>query len=237
MNSEETAQASGAPPAADNKRNRRRFLYWAAAALLLLLAGVLIISAPSYTVLIRDTDSRYYRAKKVLLIGDRMLCLREPGDHQSRSRALAGGDVSFGPSFISMKTVAFIEIIPAAEEAEEADTGPMGFPARYLGMYRVNAAGNDGQLFLGVKDGRVYGFIRFPDWGKGAAEPLKGLRLTAKKIQFVRSITTLNELNRTGANTYFTQQYYGEFTSDGKGIQGFYLVTGQKKQWQAYRAR
>ncbi len=237
MNSEENTQASDTATDTVKKNDKRRTLWWTAAVILLLLLSAFLIFNQSFTVLVRDTESRYYRAKKVALFGNSMLCMREPGDYPNRGKAMAGGDVSYRLSLVSLKTVAFIEIIPLPDDTPQVDTGPLGFPPHYLGTYRVNAAGNDGSLFIGIKNGYVYGFIRFPDWGKGVAEPMKGLRISGKRIQFVRSITSPKELNHTGANTYFSQQYYGEFTADGRGIQGFYLVSGQKKSWEAYRQK
>jgi hypothetical protein len=105
----------------------------------------------------------------------------------------------------------------------------------YIGEYQINAAGNNGFLFLYARGNNVYGTIRFPSWGKGIQEPLKNLRIANGSISFTRSAKSKEELSRLGITTPFSQDYTGSYLHSGKTIKGSYSVQGVKKNWEAER--
>ncbi|HSV96044.1 MAG TPA: hypothetical protein VLM75_03815 [Spirochaetota bacterium] len=205
-------------------------------ALAVLAALPLILSiASSQRALVRETGGAFYLVRSCTIAGKHLLCLRTAESFTSKKAALESPDAGLRPALISMETVAFIEILHEAPPEPEAESGLV--PAAYLGTYRINASGNPGYLFLGAKEGYVYGSLRFPEWGRGVAEPLKGVYIRGNTIRFTRSITTPAERERTGATTYFTQVYTGEYRDGGRTIQGRYMVGGSPRMWDARKAR
>ena len=185
--------------------------------------------------LVRETGGAFFVARPFVVVGDRLLCLRSDESFPARKAALESPDEGFRPALVSLEAVAFIEIIPEAPSAPETAAGPI--PVTHLGTYRINASGNPGYLFLGVNNGVPYGSVRFPEWGKGAVEPLKGLYIRGNVIGFTRSITTPAERERTGSPTYFIQVYTGEYRDGGRTIQGRYTVGGSPRMWDARKTR
>ena len=202
-------------------------------ALAVLAVLVMTVSARQ-NVLVKDTDGNFYRARSLIVAGPIALCSRDPADYPNRKAALESATEGGRLSAVSMNRIAFIEIMAAPDEGEGLGAWQPGLKD-LVGDYVVNAAGNHGYLSLRTSGGAVYGTIRFPDWGRGATEYLKGVSISGRKIYFTRSVTTPQELKRVGASAYFTQLYSGEYFQSGKLIKGFYMVQGQRKQWEARR--
>ncbi len=201
-----------------------------AAALLVITAAVypfVLSRNATYTVVIKDENSRYYTGRALLIMGNHLVVTRDTKDHANRYLAVNRPGEERKTVSIDMRTIRLIEIIPDVEET----TGD--YPSGYLGTYAVNASGHRGYLLIQYKNDRLYGTIRFPKWAKGAYEPCKGIRITGNRIYFTRSVTSVRELRRVGATTYFTQQYSGTYYNNGKYIKGFYLRDGGKFMWEA----
>lgn len=201
-------------------------------AFLLILLLVMTVSS-GYEAIIKERSGGYYRARSLFIAGTLFICTRDSMTFTSRSLAAASPADKRGLSIMSLNSVEFIEIIPGTE-----DEGPrLGswHPALkdYIGDYTVNAAGNHGYLSLRASGSAIYGTIRFPDWGRGATEYLKNVRIVKGKLYFTRSVTTAQELKRLGASAYFLQQYSGDYYKSGNLIRGFYVVHGERKAWEA----
>lgn len=205
----------------------------ASAALMALLAALALL--PNQRALVRGTDGAFYVARKIVIAGDRLFCLRSAESHSTRKAALDSRDEGSKPGMTRLAEVAFIEIIPETPSASDEAAGPV--PMAYLGTYRINASGNPGYLAIGARNGALYGSVRFSEWGRGAVEPLKGLYIRGKVIGFTRSITTPAERERTGSHVYFTQVYTGEYRDNGRVIQGRYMVGGSPRMWHAEKTR
>ncbi len=218
----------------ESKRRIAPFVAIIALAVFVALPVILSIAAPRKA-LVRETGGEHFVARPFIIAGDHLICLRTPESFASRKGALESSDEAFRPALVPLATVALIEIIPDAPSAGETEGGPV--PGSHLGTYRINASGNPGYLFLGAKDGYVYGSLRFPEWGKGVVEPLKGVYVRGNTIRFTRSISTRAELERTGAPSYFTQVYTGEYRDGGRIIQGRYMLGGSPRMWDAKKAR
>lgn len=217
----------------DNRRVAPRIALAAFAALVALPIVLTLISPRK--ALVRETGGAFFVARPFVVVGDRLLCLRSGESFSARNAALDSPDGGFGPALVPLGDVALIEIIPETPSAPETAVGPV--PLTHLGAYRINASGNPGYLFVGVRNGVLYGTVRFPEWGKGAVEPLKGLYIRGNVIGFMRSITTPAERERTGAPAYFTQVYIGEYRDGGRTIQGRYMVGGSPRMWDARKTR
>jgi hypothetical protein len=200
-------------------------------ALAILVILVMTVSARQ-NVLVKDTDGNFYRARSLVVAGPAVLCSRDPADYTTRKAALESASEERRLSVVSMKRIYFIEVMAAADEGEGLGAWQPGLKD-LIGDYVVNAAGNHGYLSLRASGRTVYGTVRFPDWGRGATEYLKGVSISGRKIYFTRSVTTAQELKRVGANAYFTQVYSGEYYQSGKLIKGYYTVQGQRKPWEA----
>lgn len=187
-------------------------------------------------VMIKDAAGNFYQARSLIVAGRMMLCSRDPSNYPTKKAALDSAIEERKLSAVSMKNIAFIEIMSSPEEGEGLGAWQPGLKD-FIGDYVVNAAGNHGYLSLRASGGYVYGTIRFPDWGRGATEYLKGVRIAGGKIYFTRSVTTAQELKRVGGSAYFTQQYSGEYFRSGSLIRGFYTVQGARKPWEAQKGR
>jgi hypothetical protein len=97
-----------------------------------------------------------------------------------------------------------------------------------MGIYK-------GELEIEVKDGRFYGTLKFYNRANDTAQPLKNLRINNDRIYFIRSITTKDELELYGDTAFFTQEFYGIFSSDGSLIRGYYRYPGARDNWEARR--
>ncbi len=206
--------------------------------LLLLIAAIaapfIIALTSSYTVLIKNTDSRYFIAKDILIAGDYLFCIRDSIEHKKRKNALAGNEHDYNFALLSIDDVVYIEVIPDGENISSADA--MAFSKMYLGIYKVDVSGNSGYLYLRLKRGKLYGTIRFPDWAHGVFEPLKNLWIKNGRIGFIRSVDSTEEARRIGAPTFFTQEFHGEYKNEGNVIEGYYLNRGAKMMWRGYKS-
>lgn len=215
------------------KKEKAIMIIMACVIALLLLLPAVKMATPSYHVIIKDTSAQFYRAKRIVIIGNSCICWKESLSYPSRNMVPAGIDGSFGLSIISMKDIAFIEIMVDVELIKEEK----GIGNNY-GTYLINASGHRGYLTLAfTKDGVAYGAVRFPNWAKGVYEPLKGVRISGNDVIFVRSVLTLGEMKRIGSPSYFKQEYAGQFSNNGKFIKGFYVKDGSKFSWDAEKIR
>jgi hypothetical protein len=204
----------------------------------LLLVVLLIVTASSkYDVLVKETDGGFYRARALFIAGNVLICSRDSSTFTTRKDAFQSKEQDKNLSLISMKQVEFIEVINRPDDSGPALGAWQPSLKDYVGDYTINAAGNHGYLALRAGGGYLYGSIRFPDWGRGATEYLKYVRLVNGKIYFTRSVTTPQELIRIGGNAYFVQQYSGEYLRSGNLIRGFYTIQGSRKTWEAVKNR
>lgn len=201
--------------------------------IILLITPVVMVASSSYHVLILDNHSQFFKAKALCIIGNSLICFKDSGLYQSRKLALKNKETRFSLALLYVPDQHFIEIIPNPEDIDESGE----IHGKYLGIYQINVIGHPGYLYLSSKDGRLYGTIRFPKWAKGTYEPLKNVHFSKGKINFTRSVTDINELRRVGANTYFVQQYSGEYSENGKFIKGFYIKEGARLLWEAVRIK
>ena len=127
------------------------------------------------------------------------------------------------------------------EEKNGAGTEEKSMPtdegSLFSGTFSVNMTGYRGTLTLSVKNGNVEGTIFFPDWGNGEPQVLHDVHVNTKdrNIYFIRSVTTEEEMKKTGSGRFFTQVYRGVFSPDWKKIRGVYTDAGADYSWQAER--
>ncbi len=200
------------------------------------LCGALVCAQARRAVVL-GADGKYFRARVAWAGAGLLVALRAPALFGDRAKALESDDAGSVPGVTLLKSVTLIEFLPDPVDAGKDDDAPVGEAVNHFGQFTVNAAGNMGTLVIWAQDGAAYGTIRFPGWGRGVAEPLKGLALSGRSIRFVRSASTQEELRYVGAGAAYVQEYYGEYRAGGNEILGFYTVQGQRKQWEAYRAR
>jgi len=203
----------------------------AATLAILLICTIVITMTTSYRGVIKKIEGNFYNAKHMVLIGSTVLCMKGDSIHSTRKSAFSSEDEDYSISLISLKDISLIEFVFEDEDEEIATD----IPPEYLGTYRVNVTGHKGYLYLAVKKGRLYGGFRFPNWAKGVYEPLKRVRIYNGKISFIRSVTNRKDLQRVGANTYFTQYFYGNFKNDGKLIVGSFMHRGAKNYWEGFK--
>lgn len=219
--------------ALENRRRVFTILIPILGGLALAIVIVLVMTVSSrQKVLVKDMAGNYYRARSVIIVGPVVVYSRDPAGYPNRKAAIESASEERKLSVVSLKSIAFIEIMAAPDEGEGLAAWKPGLKD-FIGDYVVNAAGNHGYLSLRASGGSVYGTIRFPGWGRGATEYLKGVRISGGTIYFIRSVTTPQEMKRLGASAYFTQQYTGEYFQSGRLIKGYYTVYGQRKQWEA----
>ncbi len=220
--------------AEDKKKNRKRLIYlvFLTAAV---LAGLLLIfiMSSSYTVIVEERDGQFYKAKNIFICGNAMVSRRDPGSTAKKADALKSDPESYSLNFRSISGIRNIEIIPQVDE-DEVEQGTVD--PKYLGRYNVIVQGHAGILFLREKDGKLYGTIRFPKWGNGAVEYLRGLRINNDRIQFTRSANSSKEIRRLGANYYFTQKFYGRYNASGRKIEGHFINDRKEEHlWEGSR--
>ena len=188
--------------------------------------------------LIALENGMFMRCSFSFSVYDRVIYFNS-SDYQTKESALSG-ESGHSLGLVSTDKIKYIEFIhpePADELSPLPDTPADSVDFPYAGNYKFNANGNDGILTVVKGEKGYYGTIRFPNWGKGATEYLKRLSFKGRRIYFVRSVTTREEITRTGASTYFTQEYYGEFSTDGTLASGQYIIRGAKNQWNAIRIK
>ena len=121
------------------------------------------------------------------------------------------------------------------EDSEENNKGK--YDNNLLGTYKINVAGHEGYLYLKQKNNRLYGGVKFPNWANGVYEPLKNIKIEKNRIYFTRSATSIKEVRRIGASSYFTQTYSGTYYAKGREIKGFYKHSGAKHSWKAEKIK
>jgi hypothetical protein len=207
--------------------------------LIIVLALPFIVSlTASYSVLITTAGSKYFMAKYMLVSGNYLFCLKDTNEYNKRKdalSALANINHKFIFAYILMSDVSYMEIVPGREET--GITGSGAVEIKYFGQYKIDVSGYVGFLFLGMKNGKVYGSLRFPEWGNGAFEPIKNPWISKGKIGFIRSVETREEARRVGSPGYFTQEFHGEYKDGGNVIQGFYLNRGANMMWRAFKLK
>ncbi len=190
-----------------------------------------------YDVLIKEISGSYYRAQTLVIAGNTLICRRDPIDYPTKKEALESKEPSRNLVLISMKQIETIQIMNVQEESKPFLGTWQPALRDYVGDYTINAAGNRGFMSLRAGGEALYGTIRFPEWGKGATEYLKNVRIVGGKIYFTRSATTAYEIKRLGTNKYFVQHYRGEYFQSGNYIRGTYTVQGETKAWEAVKKR
>ncbi len=186
---------------------------------LLLIAIISIISvmmfSADYSAIIRTSEKKYFRARNLFICGNVMISMK--GAETSNNMRFTSEEDDYSLSILSMSEIGLIHIIP--EAAEDID-GDLAAPSKYLGRYSVEVQGHIGTLYLKATRKRVYGTIRFPKWGTGAYQRLKAVKIKNGSISFIRSANSVEETRRLGANRYFTQRFYGKYSSSGRTIKG-----------------
>ncbi len=182
-------------------------------------------------------DGNFMRSDFSFSVFSRVVYFNSAG-YQTKEAAIAGTN---GHSFGIVKTdqLLYIEFIHESLEEDKAlqDDQSVKIDFPYAGRYKLNANGNDGTLNIVKTEKGYYATIQFPNWGKASVEILKRLSFKGRRIYFVRSVSTKEELAKTGATSYFTQEYYGEFSTDGTLVSGQYVLRGAKYQWNAIRIK
>lgn len=209
-----------------------KFIILLVACILLYTIVLLIIqlSSSSRIALIKNSSSQFFHAKHITMLGNTLLCIKSNQLYDSRPSLDSVQKTSYQLSLISMHELIFIEFIDIEPTAESGKI-PME------GNYQINASGHIGVMTIIAKEGRWYGAVRFPNWGKGAWEPLKELTIRGENITFTRSVNNRVEQTKTGSPSYFTQQYAGSYSEGNAVIKGYYRREGAQYQWEARRIR
>lgn len=197
-----------------------------------LLAGIFaaVVSLLIYglfftqSAVIQDVDKQYYYADRLIIFGNAAAGFISSSSPQNRD--LENLPRTF--TVMDMETIATINVNPFTT---------VHVPPQYLGTYRINASGHEGILVLRMKDGMLYGSVRFPNWANGVWEALKGVSIKNNNLYFTRSVTTERERIKTGAREYFTQRYVGSYKDNGRRIIGFYKLRGAKYLFEAHRKK
>ncbi|MBP8082626.1 MAG: hypothetical protein KAZ87_05420 [Spirochaetes bacterium] len=182
-------------------------------------------------------DGNYMRSDFSFSVFSRVIYFNSAG-YQTKEAAIAGKNGhSFG--IVNIDNLLYVEFIheSSAEERVLPEDQQVSIDFPYAGKYKINANGNDGVLNIVKTEKGYYATIQFPNWGKASVENLKRLSFKGRRIYFVRSVSTKEELAKTGATSYFTQEYYGEFSTDGTLVSGQYVLRGAKYQWNAIRKK
>ncbi len=201
---------------------------------------ILLISLPvfkvynsSYSVIIKDKQMNYYRAGNLFICGNTIICRRSYDSVKDRSMLPEDDRSRYSFRILSMYDIISIEILQDEDAAviELSAVNP-----QYLGKFKIQLQGHEGILVLGLAKDRIYGTVKFPQWGKGAVEYLKGVRISSGEVRFLRSASTQEEIQRLGANYLFKQKFSGTYSSSGKVIKGFMINDrGEKYEWEAAR--
>ncbi|XDD52233.1 hypothetical protein AB3N59_19990 [Leptospira sp. WS92.C1] len=132
---------------------------------------------------------------------------------------------------IPMDTVEKIEFFPEEKTTDGAELSAND--KLFVGNYQLTVGPHKGTLQLyGGKNGRLYGNLKFVNWGKGKPEFLGGLFVKGNQIQFVRSCTGV-KCSEIGSNVPFTQKYTGVL--EGRSISGTYRGNNSSGNWDAKR--
>lgn len=211
-------------------KNRKAVIIITAIFLFLLTSFLTLLILPRRDALVQLREGSYFKARNVLVAGPVALMLADTERFKYRKKVLGHVPSDMNLSIFSLENLRLIEFLETKE-----DTTPGVIPPYYLGSYKIIAAAHRGYLKLWMRNGRVYGSIRFPNWARGVTEYLKSVSIKGENIRFVRSITTSKEQRRVGANAYFTQVYHGKYYIKGRKIKGYYSRNGHRGLWEAVR--
>ncbi|MGJ4754471.1 LIC20036 family protein [Leptospira kmetyi] len=127
-----------------------------------------------------------------------------------------------------------VEKIEFLAEAKPSDSAELSANDKlFVGTYQLTVGPHKGTLqFFGGKNGRLYGILKFSNWGKGKAEPLGGIFTKGNQIQFVRSCVGA-KCSEIGSNVPFSQKYSGVL--EGRSISGTYRGNNSSGNWDAKR--
>ncbi|MBM9502288.1 hypothetical protein JWG44_18715 [Leptospira sp. 201903071] len=132
---------------------------------------------------------------------------------------------------ISMETVEKIEFFP--EETPTTSAELSSNDKLFVGTYQLTVGPHKGVLQLfGGKNGRLYGNLKFSNWGKGKWELVGGPFIKGNQIQFVRSCSGV-KCSEIGSNVPFSQKYTGVL--EGRSISGTYRGNNSSGNWDAKR--
>ncbi|TGM58836.1 LIC20036 family protein [Leptospira adleri] len=132
---------------------------------------------------------------------------------------------------ISMETVEKIEFFPEETPATSAELSAND--KLFVGTYQLNVGPHKGLLQLfGGKNGRLYGNLKFSNWGKGKWESIGAPIIKGNQIQFVRSCSGVR-CSEIGSNVPFSQKYVGVL--EGRSISGTYRGNNSSGNWDAKR--
>jgi len=191
-----------------------------------------VLNSP-YSVIIEDKDMNFYRAGNLFICGNTVICRMDPEPVKERVKLPEENRARFIFKTLSMQDIISIETV----QAQQVETkGTLQVNREHLGRFKIHLQGYQGILVLGVSNERVYGTVRFPQWGKGAVETLKGVRISGGEVNFIRSASTEEEMKRLGANYLFKQKFSGSYSPSGKVIKGFMVNDrGERHEWDAAR--
>lgn len=204
-----------------------------AAVIFLITLPVVKVLNSSYSVIIKDKNMNYFRAGNLFICGNTIICKRDSESVQDRAMIPQEDRSRYSYKILSMQEIISIEILQDEDAAviELSAVNP-----QYLGRYKIQLQGHEGILVIGVSKDRIYGTVRFPQWGKGAVEYLKGVRISSGEIRFLRSASTPEEIRRLGANYLFKHKFSGTYSSSGKVIKGIMINDRREKyEWEAMR--
>ena len=138
-----------------------------------------------------------------------------------------------------IKRIEFLKELPTESENQdnteenEKDKSLSDNERRFLGSYNVKIGGHKGTMLVYNAGGRLGIRMRFPSWGKGASEYMRGIRTSGKTIRFTRSCSGKGCL-RLGTSP-FRQSYQGVISSSRKTISGKYTGSHSSARWTATR--
>jgi hypothetical protein len=209
-----------------------------------IISGMIIAIAASAYLVIPGTDAAiiternggFYRANPKIIAGKFMIISARSESVSDRKGALAA-QMSSELSVVKMDSVAIIDFnveTPADEPDKKNEKTKKSSPS-VVGAYAVNVSGHRGTMSIFSQNGRLEGYIQFPNWANGARETLKKIKVNGNTLYFTRSVETAGEQKRTGAPAKFVQNFEGEITNSGKTIKGFFSNHGGKEIWQAER--
>jgi hypothetical protein len=178
---------------------------------------------------------KYLKISSAFSLPGYFIIRRASDEFQSKDAALNDAASASRFSIVSANDIDSIEFSPTKEVIRTSGSKDNWSATLkdYIGEYRINAAGNNGFLYLYARNGQLYGTIRFPGWGKGAVENLKNVRINAGTISFTRSAQTKVELDNLAVHTPFVQNYTGTYVHSGQSIKGSYVSLGAVKYWTA----
>jgi hypothetical protein len=211
--------------------NKAALILLSASLIFLIAVPIVKVMTSSYSVIIKDKDLNFFRGGNLFICGNTIIVKRDSETVKNKTSLPEPDAGRFYYTILSMKNIISIEIFQE-EEIIEADISPV--PPQYLGRYKIRLQGHEGILVIGASKDRLYGSVRFPGWGKGAVEYLKGVRISSGGVRFTRSASTAEEIRRLGANYLFKHNFSGRYNSSGKVIKGIMINNrGERFEWEA----